>query len=117
MLVLLHTGWDARWKEPEKFFNQDRAGNMHFPGFSPPAIEHLVQRRNVAGVGIDTHGIDGGLDSSYAASRMLLRRPRIALENLANLGRVPPRGALVFIGALPIVGGSGSPAHVVAIIP
>jgi kynurenine formamidase len=71
----------------------------------------------VAGVGIDTHGIDGGLDTRYSASSTLLERPRIALENLANLGRMPPRGALVFIGALPIVGGSGAPAHVLALVP
>jgi kynurenine formamidase len=116
MLVLLNTGWDARWKEPEEFLNQDRDGQMHFPGFSPQAIEHLL-RRGVAGVGIDTHGIDGGLDASYAASRSLLGQTRIALENLAGLGRMPPRGALVFIGALPIVGGSGAPAHVLALVP
>ncbi len=116
-LVLLCTGWDARWKEPERFLNQDREGQMHFPGFSPQAIEHLVMRRAATGVGIDTHGIDGGLDASYAASRLLLGQTRIALENLANLGRLPPLGALVFIGALPIVGGSGAPANVLALVP
>lgn len=117
MLVLLCTGWDVRWKEPERFLNQDREGQMVFPGFGLQAIEHLVRQRGIAGVGIDTHGIDGGLDTRFAASRALLDRPRIALENLANLGRLPPRGALVFIGALPIVGGSGAPAQVLALIP
>jgi kynurenine formamidase len=117
VLFLLHTGWSALWPQPERFLNQDRDGRMHFPGISRQAIECLVEERGVAGVGIDTHGIDGGLDESFAASRRLLEGPRIALENLANLGRLPLRGALVFIGALPIRGGSGAPARVLALIP
>jgi len=117
VLFLLHTGWSARWPQPGRFLNRDRDGRMHFPGISREAIECLVEDRGVAGVGIDTHGIDGGLDGSFAASRKLLERPRIALENLANLRRLPRRGALVFIGALPIRGGSGAPARVLALIP
>jgi kynurenine formamidase len=116
-LVFVRTGWDARWPEPDRFLNQDDAGRMHFPGFSREAVECLVDERAVAGLGIDTHGIDGGLDASFAASRKALDRPRVVLENLANLGRLPARGALVFVGALPIVGGSGSPAAVLALIP
>jgi len=116
-LVLLRTGWDARWPEPDRFLNQDDAGRMHFPGFSLEAVECLLDERGAAGLGIDTHGVDGGLDASFAASRTALDRPRIVLENLANLGRLPARGALVFVGALPIVGGSGSPAAVLALIP
>jgi len=117
VLFLLRTGWSARWSEPERFLNQDRDGRMHFPGISREAIECLVEDRGVVGVGIDTHGIDGGLNESFAASRKLLERPRIALENLANLRPLPLRGALVFIGALPIRGGSGAPARVLALIP
>ncbi len=117
VLVLLRTGWDVRWPEPEGFLNRDGSGHMHFPGFSLEAVEFLVGARAVAGLGIDTHGIDGGLDASFAASRRALDRPRVVLENLANLGRLPARGAMVFVGALPIVGGGGSPAAVLALIP
>ena len=116
-LVVMSTGWAARWPDPDRFLNQDRVGRMHFPGFSLEAVECLVDERGIAGLGIDTHGVDGGLDASFAASRKALDRPRVVLENLANLGRLPPRGALVFVGALPIVGGSGSPATVLALIP
>ena len=108
---------DARRPDPDRFLNQDGAGRMHFPGFSLEAAEYFVAERSVAGLGIDTHGVDGGLDASCAVSRRALERPRAVLENLANLGRLPPRGAMVFVGALPIVGGAGSPAAVLAINP
>jgi kynurenine formamidase len=36
------------------------------------------------------------------------------LENLANLDRLPPRGAFVVIAPLPIRGGTGAPARVIA---
>ena len=37
------------------------------------------------------------------------------LEGLVNLERVPARGATIFVGVLPFVGGSGAPARVIAV--
>jgi kynurenine formamidase len=76
-----------------------------------------VEERGVLGLGIDTAGIDGGASQTLEANRILLDNGRFHLENLTNLERLPARGAWLFIGALPLVGGSGSPARVLAWLP
>ena len=38
------------------------------------------------------------------------------LEGLVSLDQVPPVGAWLVVGALPLVGGSGTPARVFALI-
>jgi kynurenine formamidase len=116
-VVLLYTGWQARWDSPEAFFNQDDVGDFHFPGFGLEAARFLLDQRHVAGIGIDTHGVDGGRDETFAVNRLVLEQPRIVLENLTNLDQLPPTGATLVIGILRLKGGSGSPASVLALVP
>jgi kynurenine formamidase len=116
-VVLLNTGWQARWQRPRDFLNQDDSGHCHFPGFEVAAARFLLEEREVAGVGIDTHGVDGGQDQSFAVNRLVLEQPRIVLENLTNLDQLPAVGATLVIGVLPLPGGSGSPASVLALVP
>lgn len=116
-LVLLNTGWEIRWHDPTAFFNVDRAGTAHFPGFGLEAVEFLLEQRQIAGIGIDTHGVDPGNDSTFAVNRLVLSQPRIVLENLANLGQLPAMGTTIVIGVLPLQGGTGSPVSVLALLP
>ena len=116
-LVMAYTGWDEKWGDAKEFFGFDENGGMHFPGFSEEAVIFLMEKRGVKGLGIDTHGIDPGYDEEYKSNTALFERGGFHLENLANLGKLPPKGFYVFIGALPIKGGSGSPARVLALIP
>jgi kynurenine formamidase len=88
---------------------------MHFPGFGADAAKLLVER-NVAGVGIDTLSIDYGPSQDFIAHKILNGAGKIGLENLANLGALPPRGATVIVGALKIRDGSGAPARVLALV-
>jgi kynurenine formamidase len=114
-VVILYTGWQDKWLEPKRFFNQDAAGKMHFPGFGRDATQFLLQQRQIAGVGIDTHGIDSGQDTTFATNRLILSQPRIVLENLTNLNQLPAQGITLVIGVLRLRGGSGSPAAVMAL--
>jgi len=116
-VVLLHTGWARRWNDPEAFFNRDADGVMHFPGFAPALAELLIEQRQAAGIGIDTHGVDGGRDARFTVNTLVLGRPRLVLENLANLDALPARGATLVVGVLRLLGGSGSPAAVMALVP
>lgn len=115
-LVLLHSGWAARWSEPDRFLNPGADGRMHFPGYSLAAAAWLLERRRVAGLGIDTHGVDGGDATGFAVNALVLEQPRLLLENLANLERLPPVGATVVAGPLRLAGGTGSPAAVLAFV-
>ncbi|TFY85992.1 cyclase family protein [Pseudomonas kairouanensis] len=115
-VVLMYTGWQHRWDDPAAFFGQDAQGS-HFPGIGEAAIEFLLSQRQVAGVGIDTHGVDPGQSSTFATNRAVLAGNGIVLECLNHLDQLPPKGATLVIGVLALEGGSGSPAAVMALIP
>ena len=115
-IALLLTGWAERWGNPREYLGTDADGGLHFPGFGPDAAALLVNERRVAGLGTDTAGVDPGIDGSFTISRLALAQPRIVLENLANLYQLPPTGAVLVIGLLPLEGGSGSPAAVTAFL-
>jgi kynurenine formamidase len=116
-VVLLCSGWDQRWPSQERFANQDAAGVQHFPGFSRDAVEHLAARSEVLGIGTDTFSLDPGRDAGYEGHRVLSRAGKWALECLANLQRLPPRGARVLVGAPKVERASGTPARVIAWVP
>ena len=114
-LALLSTGWQRYWYDPDRFINADADGRMHTPGFGSEAARLLLERRNVAGLGIDTHGVDAGMDAKLSVSRLALTRSALVLECLNNLDQLPPTGTTVIVGRLPLAGGSGSPASVLAL--
>ncbi len=84
-MVLLLTGWHRYWDDPERFINLGADGLMHTPGFSREAVTFLLEERAAAGIGIDTHGVDPGIDAELRVSRTVAQRDGIALECLNNL--------------------------------
>lgn len=116
-VVLMNTGWSRLWDRPERFINADPAGVMHTPGFTVEAARFLLEWRHVSGLGIDTHGIDPGMDTELTVSRVALAQSSLVLECLNNLDQLPATGVTLIMGRLPLVGGSGSPASVVALVP
>ena len=116
-IPLLLTGWHRYWDEPQCFINLGDDGLMHTPGFAPEAVSFLFDERRAAGIGTDTHGVDPGRDTDLEASRAVLGRGAMVLECLNNLDQLPTTGATLVIGRLPLVGGSGSPASVLALTP
>jgi len=115
--VIMFTGWEAKWSHPKAFFSQDARGRLHFPGFAKAATLWLVDQRQIAGVGIDTHGVDPGLDTSYATNTEMAKTHKIAIECLAHLDKMPAAGATLVLGPLALSHGSGSPLSVMALIP
>jgi len=116
-VVFMYTGWGARWGNPEAYRNRDAQGVMHFPGFSPEAAEFLVHQRQIHGIGIDTLSVDFGPSRDFRVHHIMHGAGKYHLENVARLGLLPPRGAIVVIGVLPIEGGSGGPARIFAFLP
>ncbi len=116
-LVIAFTGWDTRWDDPAAYFNADEDGVMHYPGIAVEAVDWLIANRAIGGLGIDTHGIDPGADTTYASNAALLGGERIHLENLTGLEQLPATGAWLVVGGVRNLGGSGSPATVLGILP
>jgi kynurenine formamidase len=116
-VVLMLTGWEDKWNDPKAFINLDAKGNLHFPGFAAATTKWLLSERQIAGVGIDTHGVDPGLDTSYATNTAMAENHKIALECLGHLDQLPPTGTTLVLGALQLKDGSGTPVSVIAFVP
>jgi kynurenine formamidase len=115
--VIMLTGWEDKWSDPKAFINQDAKGNLHFPGFAKATTMWLVSARQIAGVGIDTHGVDPGSDTSYATNTEMAKTHNIAIECMANLDQLPPKGATLILAPLQLRNGSGAPMDIVALVP
>jgi kynurenine formamidase len=115
--VAILTGWGERSSDRRTYLGHDDDGAMHFPGVGRDAAEWLTTQRRIVGIGIDTAGIDAGVDTAFEVhSEVTLPRGVWHLEGLVNLERLPARGATVFVGAIPFIGGSGAPARVIAVV-
>jgi len=118
-LLLFRTGWDARSARQVDFLNANETG-PHTPGVSAECARWIADEAPVIGVGVETVGTDAGAAHSFEppfpCHSFLLGAGKYGLTQLQNLGRLPPQGALVIAGPLPISGGSGSPARVLAMV-
>jgi kynurenine formamidase len=115
-LVAMHAGWDARATSADHFLNRDANGTLHAPGFSEQAARFLVAERDICGVGVDTLSLDAGAAQKFVAHLAILGAGKYGVELMANLGRVPPSGATVIVGAPKHDGATGGPARVLALV-
>lgn len=117
--LLLRTGWDTRGHSQDAFLNADETGS-HTPGFTAECAAWLATRAELSGVGVETVGIDAGrgaeLDPPFPMHFHLLGADKYGITSLKNLAELPPRGAAIIVAPLPIVGGTGSPTRVYALV-
>ncbi|MGH8969027.1 MAG: cyclase family protein [Actinomycetes bacterium] len=117
--LLYRTGWDARSHDQQQFLNADDTG-PHTPGMSPACARWLAEEAPVVGVGVETVGTDAGaahsFDPAFPCHSFLLGAGKFGLTQLQNLARLPTTGAVLVAAPLPIVGGSGSPTRVLALV-
>jgi kynurenine formamidase len=115
-IVLMRTGWSARWPDAQKYRNQDAQGKMHFPGISAEAAKLLIARK-VSGLGCDTLSVDYGASEDFAVHHLALGAGLYHLENLADLSALPESGAFLVVAPIKLEGGSGGPVRVFALVP
>jgi len=117
--LLLRTGWDKFADDREAFLNADETGS-HTPGITAEAAKWLAEETEISGFGVETVGIDAGrgaeLDPPFAAHYHLLGNDKYGITSLQNLAELPPTGAVIVVAPLPIVGGTGSPTRVYALV-
>jgi kynurenine formamidase len=117
--LLYRTGWDARSDDEGDFLNADETGS-HTPGISVECARWLATETPLIGVGVETVGTDAGgahgFDPPFPCHSFLLGAGKYGLTQLRNLDRLPPQGAVLIASPLPIVGGSGSPSRVLALV-
>jgi len=118
-IVLLRTGWDARWPVRRRVFGDDTPGRttaLHFPSYGADAARVLVRDRRVGALGVDTPSIDHGPSQDFPVHRLVAAADVPGLENVAHLDQVPATGAWVVALPMKIAGGSGGPVRIVALI-
>jgi kynurenine formamidase len=113
--LLYRTGWDTRGGDTRRFLNDG-----HSPGVAPDCARWLAQETPLVGLGVETVGTDAGLaatfDQPFPCHWYLHGAGKYGLTQLRNLALLPPTGAVLIAGPLPIVGGSGSPTRVLALV-
>jgi len=112
-IVLVRSGWGARWDNPDRYRN-DGSGTMRFPAISEAAARLLVRERGVVGIGVDTLSADDGAAPASPCHRVVHGAGGFILENLANIEELPEDGAFALVAPIPIAGGTGAPARVLA---
>ena len=119
-VVLMLTGWGQRWPDRARYLGTETPSDvrtLHFPGFSAQAAEFLVKERQVDGIGIDTPSIDYGPSQDFIVHQIVNGANLYGLENVANLEKLPPKGAIVMALPIKIKGGTGGPVRIIAVLP
>jgi kynurenine formamidase len=113
--LLYRTGWDARRVDPARFLNDG-----HTPGVAPECARFLAEETPLVGIGVETVGTDAGaagqFEPQYPCHWYFHGANKYGLTQLQHLDALPPQGALLVTAPLPITGGSGSPARVLAFV-
>jgi kynurenine formamidase len=119
-IVLLRTGWSARWPDRKRYLGDDTPGetsHLHFPSYGKEAAELLVAGRRVAALGVDTASIDYGPSTDFIVHQVANGANVPGLENVANLEEVPATGSWIVALPMKIAGGSGGPLRIIALVP
>jgi len=115
--VLFRSDWSKRSGAAYSNMQEDGA---HTPGPDAAAVQWLVDR-GVLGLGVETIGTDAGqahtFTPMYPAHTLMHGAGRYGLQCLCNLDQLPATGAMIVAAPLKILGGSGSPLRVLAIVP
>ena len=119
-IVLLRTGWSARWPDKKRYLGDDTPGDasrLHFPSYGADAVRILVTERKVAALGVDTASIDSGSAKDFPVHQIVAAANVPGFENLAGLDALPPTGAWIVALPMKIAGGSGGPLRAIALVP
>jgi len=119
-IVLMFSGWGARWPDKKTYLGTDKPGdvaNLHFPGFSKEAAEFLVSRREIDAIGVDTPSIDYGQSQDFIVHQIINGANKPGLENIAQVEKLPAKGATLIALPMKIAKGSGGPVRIIAILP
>ncbi len=113
--LLYRTGWADRRADAEAFMNDN-----HWPGVAPDCARWLANDTGIIGIGVETVGTDAGqaatLSQPFPCHWYFQGAGKYGITQLQNLSKLPPRGAVIITSPLPIVGGTGSPSRILALV-
>jgi kynurenine formamidase len=115
-VVALLSGWGDH-VATEKFRNVgDDGKTMHFPGFHVETAQLLIEQPSIKAIAVDTLSLDHGPSPDFIVHNTWLPSGRYGIEGIANLDKVPVKGATIVVGAPKIKGATGGPARIFALV-
>jgi kynurenine formamidase len=119
VILLFRTGWGAYYPDAAKYLGTGEKGDsgvakLHFPSIHPDLAAWLVKERKIKAVGIDVASVDYGQSKDFKTHQILYAENIPGFENLANLEKLPAKGAYLVALPMKIKDGSGGPLRVIA---
>lgn len=118
-ILLFRTGYSAYYPDAKKYLGTDERGaaavpKLHFPGIHPDAAAWLVANRKIKAVGIDVASVDYGQSTDFKTHQLFYKENIPGFENIANLDKLPVKGAYIIALPMKIKNGSGGPLRIAA---
>jgi kynurenine formamidase len=108
--VALRTDMSKDWdSDPERFKRSP------FPAWSLETIKFLIEQRGVTAIGHES--MDTDITDKMESETYVLQHGHFQIEVMANLDKVPARGALIIVTWPKVKDGLGFPARAFAILP
>jgi kynurenine formamidase len=102
----MYKDWDS---DPERFKRSP------FPAWAFDTVKFLVEQRGVTAIGHES--MDTDTTDKMESETYLLQHGHFQIEVMANLDKVPPKGALILVSWPKVKDGLGFPARAIAILP
>jgi kynurenine formamidase len=102
----MYKDWDVN---PEHFKRGE------FPAWSPETVRFLIEKRGVTAIGHES--MDTDTTEKMESETYILQHGHFQIEVMANLDKVPARGALIVVTWPKVKDGLGFPARAFAILP
>jgi kynurenine formamidase len=121
-VLLFKTGWGKYYPDAAKYIGTAEKGaaalpKLHFPSISPELAEWLVKNRNIKAIGIDTASVDYGQSKDFKTHQIIYAENIIGFENVANIEKLPVKGAYIIALPMKIKDGTGGPLRLIAWLP
>jgi kynurenine formamidase len=97
-----------------------RAAHRHVQGLGPRSraldtVKFLIEQRGVTAIGHES--MDTDITDKMESETYILQHGHFQIEVMANLDKLPPRGALIIVTWPKVKDGLGFPARALAILP
>ena len=121
-VLLFKTGWGKYYPDAAKYLGTAEKGaeaipKLHFPSISPQLAEWLVKNRKIKAIGIDTASVDYGQSKDFKTHQIIYAENIVGFENVANMDKLPVKGAYIIALPMKIKGGTGGPLRIIAWLP
>jgi kynurenine formamidase len=102
----MYKDWES---DPEKF------KRYPFPAWSLDAVKYLFETRGVTAIGHEA--LDTDITQTMESETWILKSGHYQIEVMANLDKVPEKGAVIVVTWPKVENGFGFPARAFAILP